>query len=200
MFSGIVETTGNVLEVQKHPGGKRFIIESEKFIFDDLKNGDSISVNGACQTVEEVKGNTFQIFSVPETLELTNLDAFQLGTLVNLERPLKFNDRIGGHIVQGHIEEMAIVRRVDAHENYWDIDIEYESPYVIPKGSISLDGISLTIHENFSDGFRVQIIPETLKKTNIPTWKKGYKVNIETDYLIKAFDYITNWQKSREKN
>lgn len=195
MFSGIVETTGKVVDVQNHPGGKRFIIESEEFIFDDLKNGDSISVNGACQTVEVVEGNTFQIFSVPETLALTNLDFFESGTVVNLERPLKFNDRIGGHIVQGHIEEMAVVDRVDAHENYWDIDITFGSPYVIPKGSISLDGISLTIHENLPKGFRVQIIPETLKKTNIPSWQKGYKVNIETDYLIKAFDHIAKWRE-----
>ncbi len=197
MFSGIVETTGKVKSVEVLPGGKRFIIESDEFIFDDLKNGDSIAVNGTCQTVEEVRGNSFQIFSVPETLSLTNMDFFSQGTIVNLERPLKFNDRIGGHIVQGHIEAMADVKSIESHENYWDIEIAFRSPYIIPKGSISMDGISLTIHEITKDGFRVQIIPETLKKTNIPHWKVGHKVNMETDYLIKAFDHISHW---REQN
>ena len=189
MFTGIVEETGQVLEIQTLPNGKRFVIQA-KVVLEDVKLGDSIAVCGTCQTVEKFDKQTFEIFSIPETLALTNFNSFVVGRKVNLERALRLSDRIGGHLVQGHIEGVAVVveRSEQAELN---IVIRYDSPYLIEKGSVCLDGISLTIQEKLSrDLFRVQIIPETIRRTNIADWIPGYRLNIETDYIIKSLDQI----------
>ena len=193
MFTGIVEETGKIIDIDEKNDGKRISIKAD-FVLKELKNGDSIAVNGVCLTVEENTDNHFTIFSVPETLKLTNIGLLKSGSLVNLERALRVNDRLGGHIVQGHVECMEFVQNVEKFENHWDVTIEFSSPYMVPKGSVAIDGISLTIHEMNKNLVRFQIIPETIKKTNIPDWKSGYKVNIETDYLVKALDNITKWR------
>ncbi|MDH4261636.1 MAG: riboflavin synthase [Spirochaetia bacterium] len=193
MFTGIVEETGKIIDIDEKNDGKRITIKAD-YVLQDLKNGDSIAVNGVCLTVEKNNGSQFTIFSVPETLKLTNIGLLKTGSLVNLERALRASDRLGGHIVQGHVESMANVKNVEKYENHWDVTIEISSPYLVPKGSVAIDGISLTIHELQKNSARFQIIPETIKKTNIPDWVAGYKVNIETDYLVKALDTITKWR------
>ena len=189
MFTGIVEETGRLLEIQELLNGKRFIVQA-KTILEDVKLGDSIAVCGTCQTVEKFDTSSFEIFSIPETLALTNFKTFEVGKKVNLERALRLSDRIGGHLVQGHVEGTAlVVERSD--QDGLNIVIRYESPYVTTKGSVCLDGISLTVHEKLShDLFRVQIIPETIRRTNIADWIPGYRLNIETDYIIKSLDQI----------
>lgn len=161
-----------------------------KDVLEDVRIGDSISVSGACQTVEEFNAGGFTIFSIPETLSVTNFSGFKSGTRVNLERALRMGDRLGGHLVQGHVEGVAKVTEVRKGDAV-DIVLEYTSPYIIPKGSVCLDGISLTVMEKIDDSrFRVQIIPETIRKTNIGDWTPGTRVNIEVDYIIKSLDQV----------
>lgn len=193
MFTGLVEETGKVLSIDEKADGKRIKIQAKETL-ENIAEGSSIAVNGVCLTVEDFSENEFTIFAVPETLKLTNIGYLKVDDLVNLERAMKANDRLGGHIVQGHVENMADVSGVEKFDNHWDITIAYSSEYAIPKGSIAIDGISLTIHELGKNSIKFQIIPETLKKTNIPKWFAGYKVNIETDYLVKALDHIIRYR------
>lgn len=189
MFTGLIEEVGTVLSVEKHPDGVRFVIGCSR-ILADVKRGDSIAVNGACQTVEVFDAASFTIFSIPETLAVTNFSELLPGTRVNLERALKLGDRIGGHLVQGHVEGTAEILRVERGKGL-DVIIRYDSAYIIPKGSVTLNGISLTVMEKISpDTFRVQIIPETEMNTNIGDWKASSRVNIEVDYIIKSLDYV----------
>jgi riboflavin synthase len=189
MFTGLIEEVGTVLSAEKLGEGTRFVIGCRR-VLDDVKRGDSIAVNGACQTVEVFDAASFTIFSIPETLAVTNFSELQPDARVNLERALKLGDRIGGHLVQGHVEGMAQILQVERGKGL-DIIIRYDSAYIIPKGSVTLNGISLTVMEKIStDTFRVQIIPETEINTNIGDWKAGTRVNIEVDYIIKSLDYV----------
>lgn len=192
MFSGLVEEIGTISSVEKSDSGWRIGIAAQK-ILEDAKLGDSISVLGACQTIEKFTATHFTIFSIPETLAVTNFTTFEPGRRVNLERALKLNDRIGGHLVQGHVEATA---EVSAYQDGSAVNIwlKYESPYIIPKGSVTLDGINLTVMERRGNDFRVQIIPETLHRTNIADWRVGAKINIETDYIIKSLDFVARNQ------
>ena len=186
MFTGLIQYIGKVEEQKKHKKGIYLRIGVDKSLFKKLKEGDSIAINGVCQTVEKVDNSIFQVFSVPETLKSTNLRFLKKGFLVNLELPLRPIDYIGGHFVQGHVDCTAPVKNIKKNEKYWDVLIDYRSRNIISKGSVTLDGISLTIQKVTSKGFWVQIIPATLEKTNIMIWSKGYLVNIETDYLVKS--------------
>lgn len=193
MFSGLIEEVGTVGRIERRDTGWRLSIACAE-ILSDAKIGDSISVSGACQTIEQFSAHEFTIFSIPETLAVTNFRGFEPGRRVNLERALKLGDRLGGHLVQGHVEGTAKVLSVDDGKalNIW---LEYPSAYIIPKGSVTLDGISLTVMEkNAADHFRVQIIPETVRKTNIGDWRAGTAVNIETDYIVKSLDYVHRHQ------
>ncbi|GAB4429814.1 MAG: riboflavin synthase [Turneriella sp.] len=193
MFTGLIEETGTVLTATEVPGGRRFRIACRD-ILRDMKVGDSISVSGACQTVESFDSESFTIFSIPETLAVTNFGEFSVGTVVNLERAMRLGDRIGGHLVQGHVEATATVKSVSAGE-IRNIILHYESPYILPKGSVTLNGISLTVMERLPAGdFRVQIIPETMRKTDVGTWSAGKRINIEVDYIIKSLDLIRRQQ------
>ena len=194
MFTGLVEETGIIQKIVPSDEGNRITIKAD-LVLDDLSNGASIACNGVCLTVETLQDKSFTIFAVPETLKLTNIGSLKEGQMINLERAVRSDQRMGGHIVQGHVETMAPVSRLDKFENYWDIELDFSSPYMVPKGSLAIDGISLTIHELKDGKVRFQIIPETLKKTNIPEWFVGYQTNIETDYLVKAIDTITRWRQ-----
>ncbi len=193
MFTGLIEEIGTITSVDRTDEGARIAIACRQIV-EDMHRGDSISVSGACQTVETFTTGSFTIFSIPETLAVTNFAHFQPGQRVNLERAMRLGDRIGGHLVQGHVEgtaEVTDVRRGQA----LDIMLRYPSAYIIPKGSVTLDGISLTVMEKISDDvFRVQIIPETVSRTNIVDWRTGSRVNIEVDYIIKSLDYVHRHQ------
>ena len=193
MFTGLIEETGTILAAHQVPGGRKFTISCHD-ILSDMKIGDSISVSGACQTVEAFDGKSFTIFSIPETLSVTNFGDFSAGTVVNLERAMRLGDRIGGHLVQGHVEATATVKSVSEGE-IRNIVLHYDSPYILPKGSVTLNGISLTVMERLPGGdFRVQIIPETIRKTDIGTWTAGKRINIEVEYIIKSLDLIRRQQ------
>ena len=196
MFTGLIEEVGEITKVKSQNDGMIFHIKA-KDILVDVKVGDSINVNGACQTVESFGEDFFTIYSIPETLKVTNFSLFKVKELVNLERAVKMGDRLGGHIVQGHVEDTAKVVEVEKHVDYSDYTLQFNSPFIIQKVSICLDGISLTVQEIIDDRFRVQIIPETMRKTNISSWQVGRRVNIETDYLLHGLERIMHW---REKN
>ncbi|MCX5700892.1 MAG: riboflavin synthase [Candidatus Omnitrophica bacterium] len=187
MFTGIVEELGKVKKVSHR--GKITLIEiaAEKTI-SDTKIGDSISVNGCCLTVVAVGKDSFSFEVIPETLRLTNLGSVKLSDKVNLERSLRMGDRISGHFVLGHIDCQGIIRK----KNYLDGNLNFEiavpasfMKYCLPKGSVALDGISLTLVGKKSNTFNVYVIPHTLKNTTLSSMGPSDKVNIEFDLLAK---------------
>lgn len=190
MFTGIVENTGKIQEIRTNKGNKTFIIESS--LSEQLKTDQSLSHNGVCLTVENVAGNRHQVTAVEETLKKSNLGELTEGCLVNLERCMQMNGRIDGHIVQGHVDDTAICRSVEEQNGSWEYVFEYKpqfAAWLIEKGSICLNGISLTVFEVTKNSFKVAIIPYTYEHTNIQHISPGSKVNIEFDVIGK---YIVN--------
>ena len=198
MFTGLIEERGKVFQVEAKDGGLCLTIYASPSFLEELSIGASVAINGVCQTVEHISKNTFQVFSIPATLRVTDFNLMKEGDLVNLELPLRLFDRLGGHIVQGHVDTTAKIDEITKQPRSWNISIAYQHPGILEKGSVALDGISLTVQKIVESNFFVQIIPETLKKTNISSWKKNKKINIEIDYLVKAVQnrYPTNAQTS----
>ena len=186
MFTGIIETTGKITGVEKKGSNKIFYVESS--LCAELKPDQSVSHNGVCLTVEEVKGNTHRVSAIEETLLKTNLNNWLINDTINLERCLPMNGRIDGHIVQGHVDTLAecthIIKKEGSTEFSFKIDKKYAG-LIIEKGSICLNGISLTIYNIGLNCFSVAIIPYTFEHTNMQQIKTGSLVNIEFDLLGK---------------
>lgn len=186
MFTGIVETTGVIKEVIPNGSNRSFWIESA--ISDQLKTDQSVSHDGVCLTVEEVAGHRHKVTAIGETLSKTNLGSWKEGTRINLERSLKINDRLDGHLVQGHVDTTAICKKQSDKNGSWVYEFEFPKKFaglVIEKGSICINGISLTAFEAGKKSFRVAVIPYTYNQTNIQAVNKGDRVNIEFDMLGK---------------
>ena len=189
MFTGIVEELGTVTRVKDLGGGKRLTIKAE--MATDLEVDESISINGVCQTVVAIdaESSRFAVDTIEETLRKTTFDTLAPGTRVNLERALQVGDRLDGHFVQGHVDGTGTI--VDVEEEETDIlyTIQYDSqfaPYLIPVGSITVDGISLTVAQLEDDTFTVAIIPHTDTVTNVSeAWTEGASVNLEFDVIGK---------------
>ena len=187
MFSGLVEQLGVITEISDAAPGKRLAVDSS-LICDDASIGDSIAINGCCLTVIEIEGTRLSFEVGPETLAKTNLGELEIGSRVNLERSLALGDRLGGHLVTGHVDAVGrIDSRVD--ENEWST-IWFAVPKALTlqmasKGSVSVDGISLTLVDVEDERFSVMLIPHTLKVTTLGIKKVGDLVNIETDLLAK---------------
>ncbi len=197
MFSGIVEAMGEVVEVRPEPPGCRLVIR-HKEIAREVKVADSIAVNGCCLTVVEVGGDTFAFQAGPETLSRTNLGRLHPGSFVNLERALRVGDRMGGHFVTGHIDgTAALMERRDMGEwsDCWFRISPTLAKQMAPKGSVAVDGVSLTIVESLPDRFSVALIPYTLAVTTLGRIRVGDLVNIETDLLAK---YVQRLLESRD--
>ena len=187
MFSGIVEALGWVSAIISEPPGCLLVIE-EPTIAGTVKVADSIAVNGCCLTVIEKKDNTFSFQAGPETLARTNLGQLVSGSPVNLERALALGDRLGGHFVSGHIDGQAELARIDNHGDWQDYYFSVPQELAVQmasKGSIAVDGVSLTLVHCERDMFSVALIPYTLKVTTLGQCQIGNKVNIETDILAK---------------
>lgn len=186
MFTGIIDHCGEVFEVQHAANQSRAMIKTK---FSDLQLGESIALNGACMTVAVIKDNIFSCDISPDSLKLTTLGLMQKGDLINLERSLRANDRLGGHFVSGHVEQIAFVKDKIIHQDF----LEYEfagilaaaQQYLVKKGSIAVNGVSLTINEVNAGSFRVMLVPHTLERTNLSLLMLGDKVNIEYDMLAK---------------
>ncbi len=200
MFTGLVETTGILLERKMTGDAGKLIVEVRKTL-EHLEKGESIAVNGACLTLEQGMGGgplTFHVMR--ETFSRTNLGSEPLGSVVNVERALAANGRFGGHIVSGHVDATARILAFERRAS--DTELEIELPrgldeYFVEKGSIAVDGISLTIEKVYADRFKIGIIPTTWEETALRTKKKGSLVNLETDVIGKYV--IAHLMKSQEK-
>jgi len=192
MFTGIIEEVGKIIQREEIAGGIRLGVEAN-IIMSDLKPGDSVSVEGVCQTVVERNANRFFVEAVGETLEKTTLGMLTVGSPVNLERPLMPQSRLGGHFVQGHVNGVGVIRQFFPRgENYF---LEVEIPeelrrYVIPEGSIAIDGISLTVATLKGNRVGINIIPFTASHTSLKNKKSGDKVNIEVDMIAKYIEKL----------
>jgi len=192
MFTGIIESLGWVRSITTQGTNKSFWIESP--LSQELKIDQSVSHNGVCLTVEEVKDGLHRVTAIEETLQKTNLESWQTGDLVNLERCMLLNGRLDGHIVQGHVDTTATCLERKEMDGSWQFRLEFPKKFthlVIEKGSISLNGISLTIFNVKKAKFDVAIIPYTFEHTNMQTITPGTKVNLEFDMIGKYVSRIS---------
>ncbi len=201
MFTGIITEIGTVAEVRAQGRGIRIVIsapESGK----ELRVNDSVSVSGVCQTVIRSDGASFEVEAVEETLKKTTLGSLKKGSAVNLELPVRLNDRLGGHLVQGHVDCVGTVRGVVKQSNSWLITIAFPEPFarsIVPVGSIAVDGISLTVASLGTDEFTVSIIPHTLEMTTIASVREGSLVNLEFDVIGKYVGRLLEGEKRESR-
>jgi len=187
MFTGIIEGLGTVAKLRSSGRGKHLVVTTD-FELSGMKVGDSIAVNGACLTAVMLSANRFEADLSPETLSRTTLNKVKPGERVNLERALRISDRLDGHLVSGHIDGIGTLSGREGADNAIIITIAVSEAllrYVIPKGSVAVDGISLTVNDCSHDRFSVSIIPYTSKLTTLRFKKKGDVVNIEADMIGK---------------
>ncbi len=195
MFAGIVEAVSKVQNIEERPS--RLIIQVERpENFNDLGVGDSIAVNGVCLTVENFDSQRITFSLGAETLKLLGQDF--LKSPLNLERSLRFGDRIHGHLVSGHVEALGEVVRSEALGESWILDVRAPQKilkFVWPKGSITLHGVSLTVNSIENDVISVCLVPETQKRTNLATLKAGNTINLEADYMAKAVTHAAEFAR-----
>ena len=199
MFTGIVLGTGRVRSISKS-GKSAYLGIDEGKIARKLKVSNSVSVNGVCLTVVAKRGSVFEVQAVEETLKKTNLGDLEVGHITNLELPLRAMDPLGGHFVLGHIDAAGRVDRIRPLKKSWMFRIKYPKKfkrYLVPTGSIAIDGVSLTIADLNRQAMEIAIIPHTMKKTNFQVRKPGDRVNLEFDVIGKFVDTIL--QETRKK-
>ncbi|MDW8109642.1 MAG: riboflavin synthase [Candidatus Kryptonium sp.] len=200
MFTGIVEEIGKIKAIVRRGKARIFTIASKKLL-KEIKIGDSVAVNGVCLTVFDKSNEHFKVEAVEETIGKTNLGNLKIGDAVNLELSLKLGERLGGHIVLGHVDTTGTIKSIKKLENSWIFEIEFPSEfekYTIPKGSIAVEGISLTIVEANQNRFTVSIIPYTWENTNLKFKKIGDIVNLEFDFLGKYVEnFLKQWRKQQ---
>lgn len=201
MFTGIIEETGMVLAVKRKQNSAVISVSCNK-ILNDTKIGDSIAVNGICLTVTDFGSYYFSADVMPETINRTSLKQINVGSYVNLERAMAANGRFGGHIVSGHIDGTGVISQITEDENAVIMKIQTEKALLegmIVKGSVAIDGISLTIISVSSSAFAVSLIPHTRKETNLSIKKIGDTVNLETDVIGKYVSRYFEAVKDKEK-
>ena len=185
MFTGLIEQVGEVEKVRQTDAGRELRIGAS---FSDLANGESIAVNGACMTIREAGSGWFECAAVVTTLDRTTIGEWEKGTLVNLERALRPDDRLGGHIVQGHVDCVAIVAGVERETDALLVDLSIPlsfEPLFVLHGSIAVDGVSLTVNRLKPGGLQLSLIEYTLRHTNLSDLKTGARVHVEADVIAK---------------
>ncbi len=186
MFTGIIESLATVTHLEKEQDNLHISIKSD--ITGELKIDQSVAHNGVCLTVVKIEGDEYTVTAIQETLAKTNLNTLKVGDEVNLERAMKLGDRLDGHIVQGHVDQTAICTNIENADGSWYFSFEYDSNLnniTIEKGSITVNGTSLTVINSGKNTFSVAIIPYTYEHTNFKTFEKGTEVNLEFDVLGK---------------
>lgn len=201
MFSGIVETTARVVAVETDRENKHFTLECD--FAPELKIDQSIAHNGVCLTVVKIEGNSYVVTAMNETLKRSNLGLLQVGDIVNVERSMQMNGRLDGHIVQGHVDTTATCTQIEDAEGSYEFTFAYEvnneliqhGYFTVDKGSVTVNGVSLTVCEPTRNTFKVCIIPYTFEHTNFHNIKVGSKVNIEFDVLGKYISRLAELSK-----
>ena len=191
MFTGLVQGVGAVAGMERSDAGARITIETP--LVAELSAGDSIAINGVCLTVVELNGGSFAAEAMNETLARSSLGDLAPGSEVNLELPLRATDRLGGHVVQGHVDGVGTIEEASADGFARRIRVEAPADvlrYVVEKGSIAVDGVSLTVAELDHRSFTVSLIPETLQRTNLGSAGPGTRVNLEVDVLAKYVERL----------
>jgi riboflavin synthase len=191
VFTGLVEDLGTVQAVDRSDAGVRMTIASS--LAGELAAGDSVAVNGVCLTAEHADDERFAAFVMAETLRQSSLDGLEAGAPVNLELPVKVQSRLGGHIVQGHVDAVGVVREVRPEGDSRVVSVEAEPEllrYVVHKGSITVDGVSLTVSAIDDDAFEISLIPETLQRTTLGRVTTGTPVNLEVDVVAKYVEKL----------
>lgn len=199
MFTGIIEDKGTVLKVEYHGQEMRLTLELPPHLT-EVQLGDSINLNGVCLTVVQKQGKTIKLDLSQETLQKTSLGELKEGNQVNLERALRLTDRLGGHIVTGHIDGIGVIVDKTRERDFLQLKIkipESVSRYVVQKGSIAIDGVSLTVNEYLGGEIRITLIPYTIEKTTLLNKNAGDRVNVEADILGK---YVEKLLTREDKN
>ena len=197
MFTGIIEELGKIDSIESANDGVKIVV-SASLVTSDIKNGDSISVNGVCLTALDVTKNSFSADVSPETLERTTINELRTNSPVNLERALLPTTRLGGHIVQGHVDARGTFISAEQQGDFWTVKIGFPpdlSRYLIHKGSVAVEGISLTIAALDESSFDIAVIPKTWEVTNLSSLKPGDLVNLEVDPIAK---YVERMMSSRD--
>tara|TARA_Y100000588_G_scaffold316304_3_gene344823 strand:+ start:922 stop:1578 length:657 start_codon:yes stop_codon:yes gene_type:complete len=201
MFTGIVTAIGQIARVESGYDSARITIAPGKFDFSDVVVGDSIAVSGPCLTVVSIGSDAFVVDVSSETMARTTLGNKAIGQAVNLEKALKLSDRLGGHLVSGHVDGVGqVVKRVDL-EDY--VQLQIEAPvelarYIASKGSISLDGVSLTVNDARETDFDLMIIPHTLKETTLGSLHSGHQINLEIDLIARYLERLQKFAKASD--
>lgn len=196
MFTGIIEEIGTISAIHRNPLEAKLTISAEK-IFSDLKIGDSVAVNGVCLTASDISDNNFTADVMNETFNRSSLSELKSGSPVNLERAMTANGRFGGHIVAGHVDGIGIITNIKKDDNAIWYTISAENcimKYIIEKGSVAIDGISLTVAQVSKDSFSVSVIPHTARETILSHKKAGDKVNLENDLVGKYVEKLLNFK------
>lgn len=201
MFTGLIEEVGTMLNAYNSEKSMKLTIKAKK-VLEDIKLGDSISTNGVCLTVSSFDRNSFTVDVMPETMRKTNLGKLKKGSPVNLERALMVSDRLGGHIVSGHIDGTGIIREYKDEDIATWLTVETNIEiikYIIPRGSIAIDGTSLTVADTSDNFFRVSLIPVTKEETVLLKKKVGDEVNLECDIVGKYIEKFMTFNKNIKK-
>ena len=197
MFTGIIENLSEIKEINKEGDNLSISLKSE--ITNELKIDQSLSHNGVCLTVVDINNNIYKVTAIKETILKSSIKNWKIGDIINIERAMKLGDRLDGHMVQGHVDQTAICTKISEENGSWYFYFEYQisSNLTIEKGSISINGVSLTIVESMDNGFSVAIIPYTYDNTNFKNIKVGDLVNIEFDMIGKYIHKIIKAQSDQ---
>lgn len=202
MFTGIVEELGKINKLEKRAGGARIVVAAE-IVTDGTNEGDSIAVNGVCLTAVDVGENSFAANVSQETLNRSTLGDLKTNSAVNLERAATLQTRLGGHIVQGHVDAAGKFLGAENSGDFWTVRVRFPKEigqYLVYKGSVSVEGISLTIANLGEDFFEIAVIPKTWELTNLSSLKNGDAVNLEADVIAKYVERIMLYGKKTSEN
>ena len=201
MFTGIIETLGVIKEIRNEEGNLHLTLSSS--ITNELKIDQSVAHNGVCLTVVAIENEKYTVTAIKETILKTNLSHWNIGDLINLERAMKLGDRLDGHIVQGHVDQVGVCKSIEETNGSWCFTFEYDKSLqniTLEKGSITINGVSLTVINSRENEFSVAIIPYTFENTNFKSFKVGTKINLEFDVIGKYVSKLYSNKNEKASN